>query len=89
MNSKRKKKNPLKHKETRYVMNETTDKRKRLVTTSNGAIAKDQTCETSLQVCGEKEIIEKVRVEGAQRFEKELNRTSKIETIRRLNFKMK
>ena len=39
----------------------------------------------------EKEIIEKRQGEGKehQRFEKELNRTSKKETLRHLNFKMK
>ena len=73
-------------------MNETTDKRKRLVRTSNDAAIKDQTCETSLQVCRGKKKLLKKRQWGAkehQRFEKELNRTSKIETIRHLNFKMK
>ena len=46
-------------------MNETTDKRKQLVRTSNGAAIKDQTCETSLQVCrGKKKLLKKGKGKG-------------------------
>lgn len=54
-------------------MNETTDKRKRLVTTSNDAAIKDQTCETSLQVCrGKKKSLKKGK--GVRRSTKDLKK---------------